>query len=83
MQHICNNQGVLIPMSDDTTITTGDLLLGGLAVTSYVNTLLDAQTQITPGQLYAWVERGHLPVARIGNRIVGSKERIAAALSGK
>jgi hypothetical protein len=64
-------------------ITAGDLLLGGRAVTTYVNSLLDPTTQITPSQLYAWVERGHVPVSRVGNRIVASKERLRAALVGQ
>jgi hypothetical protein len=62
--------------------TVGDLLLGGRAVAAYVNSLLDPTTQITSGQLYAWVERGHVPVTRVGNRIIASKERLRAALSG-
>jgi hypothetical protein len=61
----------------------GDLLLGARAMTTYVNTLLDPTTPITEGQFYAWVERGHVPVNRVGNRILGSKTQIRAALSGQ
>jgi hypothetical protein len=66
-------------MPDD---AVGDLLLGGASITVFVNSLLDPTTQITSSQLYAWVERGHVPVARVGNRIVASKQRLRAALSG-
>ena len=50
-----------------------DLLLGGRAVTAYVNSLLDPTTPSTESQFYAWVEREHVPVTRVGNRILGSK----------
>jgi hypothetical protein len=60
----------------------GDLLLGGKAITAYVNTLFDPTTPITEWQLYAWVERGHVPVNRVGNRLIASKTQIRAALSG-
>jgi hypothetical protein len=67
-------------MPDDDAV--GDLLLGGASITLFVNALLDPMTQITPSQFYAWVERGHVPVPRVGNRIVASKARLCAALSG-
>jgi hypothetical protein len=70
-------------MPNDLDPGPGDLLLGARAITSYVNTLLDPTTPITDGQFYAWVERGHVPVARVGNRIIGSKQQIRQTLSGQ
>jgi len=54
----------------------GDLLLGGRAITSFVNTLMDEHSQVTPGQVYEWSEQGYFPTRRIGARIVASKSAI-------
>jgi hypothetical protein len=58
-----------------------DLLLGATAITDYINSLLDPDCQITPAVTYAWIERDHLPVKRIGSRLIGSKTAIRRALT--
>jgi len=60
----------------------GDLILGGSSITLFVNSLLDPATPITESQFYGWVERNHIPVSRIGSRIIASKRRLRAYLSG-
>jgi hypothetical protein len=59
-----------------------DLLIGGQAICDFVNTLVDTDRPITPKMIYFWVEQNHLPVRRIGARIIGSKTKIRAHLSG-
>jgi hypothetical protein len=59
-----------------------DLLLGATAISDFVNSLVDTDRPITPKMIYAWIERKHLPVRRIGARIVASKTKIRAHLSG-
>jgi hypothetical protein len=65
-----------MPDMRDDNFTDRDLLLGAKPIADFVNTLLDEGNQITPQILYGWVERNHLPVKRIGSRLVGSKTAI-------
>ena len=50
-----------------------DLLIGAGPICGYVNSLLDPGCQVTVAVIYAWIAREHLPVKRIGNRLVASK----------
>jgi len=50
-----------------------DLLLGAAAITDFINSLLDADTQVTKQVVYVWIAREHIPVKRIGARIIASK----------
>jgi hypothetical protein len=59
-----------------------DLLLGADSIADFVNSLVDSERPVTPKMIYAWIERKHLPVRRIGVRIVGSKTLIRAHLCG-
>jgi hypothetical protein len=67
-------------MSTEWWAADGDLLIGGEAIAGYINTLVDPASRVTASIVYGWVERGHLPVKRIGNRIVASKAAIRRAL---
>jgi hypothetical protein len=69
-------------MSSDFYAGDHDLLIGGQAICNFVNTLFDTDRPITPAMIYFWVERNHLPVRRIGSRIIGSKTAIRAHLCG-
>jgi hypothetical protein len=69
-------------MSTDSSTDDRDLLIGGQAICNFVNSLFDTDRPITPAMIYFWVERNHLPVRRIGSRIVGSKTAIRAHLCG-
>ena len=69
-------------MSSDSYAGDRDLLIGGQAICNFVNSLFDTDRPITPAMIYFWVERNHLPVRRIGSRIVGSKTAIRAHLCG-
>ncbi len=57
-----------------------DLLIGGTAICDFVNSLVDGDPPITRKMIYGWIERKHLPICRIGARIVGSKAKIRAHL---
>jgi len=67
-------------MSTEWWSADGDLLLGAEAIAAYVNQLTDPDSRVTPAIIYGWVERGHLPVKRIGARLIGSKAAIRRAL---
>jgi hypothetical protein len=69
-------------MTDDSLAGDRDLLIGGQAICKFVNSLFDTERPITPAMIYFWVERNHLPVRRIGSRIVGSETAIRAHLCG-
>lgn len=69
-------------MPDEAYAVDRDLLLGAAAISDFVNSLVDTDRPITPKMIYAWIERKHLPVRRIGARIVASKAKIRAHLSG-
>jgi hypothetical protein len=69
-------------MSTDSSADDRDLLIGGQAICNFVNSLFDTDRPITPAMIYFWGERNHLPVRRIGSRIVGSKTAIRAHLCG-
>ena len=69
-------------MSSDFYAGDRDLLIGGQAICNFVNSLFDTDRPITPAMIYFWVERNHLPVRRIGSRIIGSKTAIRAHLCG-
>jgi hypothetical protein len=57
-----------------------DLLIGGGAICDFINSLVDPGSAVTPAQVYAWIERDHLPVKRIGSRLVASKSSIRRRL---
>ncbi len=57
-----------------------DLLIGGTAICDFVNSLVDSDSPITLKMIYGWIERKHLPIRRIGARLVGSKTKIRAHL---
>jgi hypothetical protein len=67
-------------MSTEWWSVDGDLLIGAETIASFVNTLVDPESRVTPAIIYGWVERGHLPVKRIGARLIGSKTTIRRAL---
>jgi hypothetical protein len=69
-------------MGKDSYASDRDLLIGGEAICAFVNSLVDSDRPITPKMIYAWVERKHLPVCRIGSRIVASKTVIRVQLCG-
>jgi len=69
-------------MHDDSYADDRDLLIGGTAICDFVNSLVDSDSPITPKMIYGWIERKHLPVRRIGSRLVGSKTKIRAHLGG-
>jgi len=56
--------------------TDHDLLLGVEAITGFLNSLLDPETQVTKQVVYVWCAEGYIPTRRIGQRIVGSKTAI-------
>jgi hypothetical protein len=58
--------------------TDRDLLIGAPAIADFVNSLVDAERPISCKTIYSWIEREHLPVRRIGSRIVASKSKIRA-----
>jgi hypothetical protein len=69
-------------MQRDSADSDRDLLLGADSIADFVNSLVDSERPVTPKMIYAWIERKHLPVRRIGVRIVASKAKIRAHLSG-
>jgi hypothetical protein len=69
-------------MRTDSRADDRDLLIGGKAICAFVNSLVDSDSPITPKTIYGWIERKHLPIRRIGARIVASKAKIHAHLSG-
>jgi hypothetical protein len=77
----CVQQGAET-MSNDSSAGDRDLLIGSQAICNFVNSLFDTDRPIAPAMIYFWVERNHLPVRRIGSRIVGSKTAIRAHLCG-
>jgi hypothetical protein len=68
-----------MPQSHDE-FPSHDLLLGARALTAYINRMLDADSQIIEKNVYDWVAREHIPVRRIGSRIVASKTAVRARL---
>jgi hypothetical protein len=57
-----------------------DLLIGGEAICDYINPLIGPGSRVTTSTVYAWIERSHLDVKRIGSRIVASKQAIRRRL---
>jgi hypothetical protein len=60
--------------------TDHDLLLGVEAITAFLNSLFDPETQVTKQVVYVWCAENYIPTRRIGQRIVGSKTAIRRAL---
>jgi hypothetical protein len=57
------------------------LLFGGRAIQRFVQGFSDEP--ITLSQIYYWVAAGHLPVQRLGTKIIGNPTVIRAALHGE
>jgi hypothetical protein len=57
-----------------------DLLLGGAAITRYLNELLAPGT-ISRAVVYRWIEAKRLPVGRLGSQVLGSRRLIREHLA--
>jgi hypothetical protein len=69
-------------MGTDSCAGDRNLLIGCKAICAFVNSLVDSDPPITPKIIYGWIERKHLPVRRIGARVVGNKTVIREHLCG-
>jgi hypothetical protein len=63
-------------MPDDARHPDADLLIGGAAIAAFIRTLVDPTCAVTPKMVFHWIEQDHLPVKRIGSRIIASKSTI-------
>jgi hypothetical protein len=55
-------------------VVDNDLLLGGSAITEFVNEL--TTQKVSRSQVYHWIESGLLPSGRLGTKLIGSRKRI-------
>ena len=67
-------------MPDDTQYPNADLLIGGAAIAAFIQTLVDPSCEVTSKMVFHWIEQDHLPVKRIGSRIIASKSVIRRRL---
>jgi hypothetical protein len=67
-------------MPDDIRYPEADLLIGGAAIAAFIQTLVDPACEVTPKMVFHWIEQEHLPVKRIGSRIIASKSVIRRRL---
>ena len=67
-------------MPDDIRYPEADLLIGGAAIAAFIQTLVDPACVVTPKMVFHWIEQEHLPVRRIGSRIIASKSVIRRRL---
>ena len=63
-------------MPDDMRYPDGDLLIGGAAIAAFIQTLVDPRCTVTEKMVFHWIEQDHLPVKRIGSRLVASKSAL-------
>ena len=55
-------------------VVDNDVLLGVSEITAFVNEL--TTSKVSKSQIYHWIASGHLPVGRLGTKVIGSKKRI-------
>jgi hypothetical protein len=60
-------------------LETGDALVGGAAITDYINALLGTNADIQT--VYGWILRKKIPAGKFGARVMGSKRAIREALA--
>jgi hypothetical protein len=67
-------------MPDDMRYPDADLLIGGAAIAAFIQKLVDPGCPVTAKMVFHWIEQDHLPVKRIGSRIIASKSLIRQRL---
>jgi hypothetical protein len=68
-------------MPDTNFSTDADLLLGAEQILKFVNSLLDAESEVPLHRIYFWIEQGYIPTKRVGTRIIASKAAIRRTLA--
>jgi hypothetical protein len=57
----------------------GDALLGGEAITAFVNELLGTTADVQT--VYGWILRKKIPAGKFGSQVIGSRKAIAEKLA--